>query len=285
MAGVTQPGRFNAPPPIAPTNPSMLFGDPNTYSTAARTNAGDYDKIMAQYDDLIKGITSNPDKPLNYSPIAPQMMQYQPSSDVSGSLSNLSNLSASGGYSGGDIANIRARSISPIRSIYANAQRNLDRNKVLTGGYSPNYTAASTKMARDMSEQIGQRVTDVEGGIAHNVAQNKLSIAPSYASFASEADRTRMNVEQANAEAVNRVNEVNSRNRLDYDINNRQTDSTNRAQILSAVAGKQNLYGTTPALTSTFGNQVTQAAQLGQGQQQINNQKRDMWGRVIPVLG
>jgi hypothetical protein len=35
------------------------------------------------------------------------------------------------------------------------------------------------------------------------------------------------------------------------------------------------LYGTTPALTNTFGNQVVQAGQLGQGQQQLNQQNQN----------
>ncbi len=43
----------------------------------------------------------------------------------------------------------------------------------------------------------------------------------------------------------------------------------------------RSLYGTTPALTSTFGNQVVQAGQLGQGQQNLNDQKqRDLYGFV-----
>ena len=59
-----------------------------------------------------------------------------------------------GGYSPGNIADMRARAISPSRAIYANMQRNIDRQRALQGGYSPNYTAASAKLAREGSQEI-----------------------------------------------------------------------------------------------------------------------------------
>ena len=48
---------------------------------------------------------------------------------------------------------------------------------------------------------------------------------------------------------------------------------TNNSTRLGAAQGATSLYGTTPALTNTFGNQVTQAGQLGLGQQDLNNRK------------
>ena len=53
----------------------------------------------------------------------------------------------------------------------------------------------------------------------------------------------------------------------------------NKGNILAGLEGSRNLYGTTPALTNTFGNQVSNATQLGQGQQGIDEQKqRDIFG-------
>src|SRR5215471_5118170 len=60
------------------------------------------------------------------------------------------NFAATGGYSPSDLSAIRARSVSPIRAIYANANREVDRGKSLSG-YSPNFNASKAKMAREQS--------------------------------------------------------------------------------------------------------------------------------------
>lgn len=250
--------------PIAPKSADTAYGSPGAFSAAVTTNANDYDKIMGAYDSLLK---SNKDSPAKFTPLAPSLTNYTQGNDVTNSLGTLSNLATTGGYSGNDIANIRARSISPIRSIYANAQQNLNRQKSLQGGYSPNYTAASAKMARELSEQIGQRSTDVEAGIAQNVAQNKLSIAPSFASAARAADEARMGIEKSNADTINRINELNATLAL-------QTGQMNQSNMFNTIEGMKGLYGTSPALVNTFGNQVASATGLNQNQQQINNQTK-----------
>lgn len=261
MAGIPDPVKRT---PIGPTNPSVLFGSPQSFSTAATQQAGDYDKIMQNYEMLLKNAT-DPAKKVDFTPITPQLQNYSPSANVTGSLSNLSNLASTGGYNQGDIASIRARSLSPIRSIYANAQANLDRNRSLSGGYSPNYAAASGRMTRDLSEQIGQRTTDVEAGIAERVAQNKLGIAPTWSAAAQSENAARTAVDAQNIATQNQVAMFNAQMPLQY-------QQANRGNALNIVEGQRGLYGTTPALTNTFGSQVAQAAQLGQNQQQINNQ-------------
>lgn len=261
--------------PIGPSTPNMPYGSPSNFQAAASTQASDYDKIMAGYDNLIKssGLMAGRNQ-ATYTPTSPALTQYSPSANTTSAMSNLSSLSASGGYSPENIANIRARGVSPIRSIYANAQRNLDRNKALSGGYSPNYAAASGKMAREMSEQIGGANTNIEAGIAENQAKNRLAIAPSFASFAGDQDRMRMASETGNAEAINRTNEQNQNLALQYTGMNNQLQQNQQGNILAAIEAKRGLYGTTPALTGLFGNQVAQAANLGQNQQEINNQKK-----------
>lgn len=248
-----------ATPPISPSDgvQSTAFGSPGAFSASVATQSGDYDKIMAGYDSLLESGAKNPAK---WSPLTPQLQNTAQSQDVTNSISNLSGLAASGGYSGADEQNIRARSISPIRSIYSSAQRGLDRSKALQGGYSPNFAAASAKMAREMSEQIGQRVTDVEGTIAQNRAQNKLSIAPSYASASGNADSARMAIEKTNTDTINRINELNAKMALD-------TGQLNQENMFKALEGKRGLYGTSPALINTFGNQVVQAGQLAKDNQ------------------
>ena len=81
--------------------------------------------------------------------------------------------SDTGGYSRNDLANIRSRAISPIRSVYANANREVDRQRALQGGYSPNYTAAKAKMAREASSATADATTNAEAAIAEMVNQGK----------------------------------------------------------------------------------------------------------------
>jgi hypothetical protein len=83
--------------------------------------------------------------------------------------------SQTGGYSPEDLANIRARAISPTRAVYANAQANIDRQRGLQGGYSPNYTAATAKMSRDLSQNISDTNTNANAAIAEMVQRGKLS--------------------------------------------------------------------------------------------------------------
>lgn len=251
---------------IAPTNPSIMFGSPASFSTAATQQAGDYDTIMNNYRDLLKK-QQDPLNPTNtFKPITPTLAPYTASPDVTAGMKNLADLTTTGGYSSAGISDLRARGISPIRSIYANAQENLNRQKALQGGYSPNYTAASAKMARQESDQIGKATTDVNAGIAQDVASNRLSIAPSYSNAAQSENAARTAVEQHNADETNRINELNAQMVF-------QHNEAQRNGMFGTIEGMRSLYGTTPALTNLFGTQVGQAAQLGQGQQQINNQK------------
>lgn len=149
-------GGNNGPPAPQQLNPGGIKGAYGLYNTAVEQQAKDYGDIMSQY----KGFNSS------------QPMQ------------NFGELASTGGYSEADKANLRERGISPIRSIYAGANRDVDRQKAIQGGYSPNYGAVKAKMARDLSSQIGDQVTNVNAGIAQNVAQNRVSLAPSYASAA-----------------------------------------------------------------------------------------------------
>lgn len=353
MAGMTVPGYQPPNSTYGPLGqqpqkkPTSLFGNPATFTAAANTQAGDYDRIMQSYADLLnKNSTSpyvapkvNPTQvnsaatvaaPPNITPqlmnapsnITPQTASYTQSGDVTGSLANLSDLATTGGYSDTDIANIRARGISPIRSIYANAQRNIERQRSLQGGYSPNFSALQAKMARDEASQIGDVTTNVNAGIAQNVASNKLAATPAYASASAAANAAKTAADQRNADIINQINQYNSQqglqvgqfntgvinatnegnagrmmttNMTNADIINQineanaaramsanganagydlQTQQLNKNASLAPIQGMASLYGTTPALTSLFGNQVGQAAGIAQNQQQINQQKQ-----------
>jgi len=79
-----------------------------------------------------------------------------------------------GGYSPEDRANIRSRALSPTRAVYANAQRGIERQRALQGGYSPNFTAASAKMAREQSQGLSDTAGNTEANLAQMIQEGKL---------------------------------------------------------------------------------------------------------------
>jgi hypothetical protein len=245
------------PSPSGGVGPSFNVGDPGLFSGAVNTQSADYDRIMQGYKDMLgsRGIT-------------PNLAKYSTSPEVQGSLSRLANLADTGGYSAQGLQDIRERSISPIRSIYANAQQNLERKKSLQGGYSPSFNATTAKMSRDLADQIGSITTNVNAGIAQNVAQNKLAIAPSFASAAANENNARMQAETHNADVMNAIEQFNM------------------GLKQSSLEGMRGLYSATPGLANLFGSQALQSRNLDQNQQQINMQgQQGLMRLLMSILG
>jgi hypothetical protein len=214
------------------------------YEDALERTPSDYNDIQGAYKTLLDQIRSNPSQRLTANPL-----QYAQSGDETSALSSLQGLASNGGYSAQDIQDLRARGISPIRAVYANAERELARSRGLQGGYSPNFAAVSAKMARDQSQQIATQTSNVNAGIAEDVAKNKLAAAPAFASAAGSEESKKQNIDaqnEANRESTDRAN---------VDI---QQNDQNRQ--LSTIDAMRSLYGTTPALASTFGSQALGAA-------------------------
>lgn len=279
-AGITVGGNPYTQNNVGPSDPTTIFGNPQTFTAAARTQASDYDRIMQAYTNLGNFYKNNPvtATPVTYTPISPTTTPYSESGDVAGSISTLGGLASTGGYSGQDIADIRARDISPIRSIYANAQQNVDRARALQGGYSPSYNATQAEMARDEANQISDTTTAVNAGIAQNVAQNKIAAASPYASAASAEASRATAANEANTNIINQINEANAAARTQTQEFNTQAmlsaDLANRQGLTGALQGATSLYGTTPALSSLFGNQVMQATGAQQNQQQLTQRQQ-----------
>jgi hypothetical protein len=78
-----------------------------------------------------------------------------------------------GGYSPMDISNMRARGVSPMRAVYANANREVDRSRSLQGGYSPGYGTLKARMAREMSSGLSDASTNVEANLAQMKNEGK----------------------------------------------------------------------------------------------------------------
>lgn len=210
-----------------PNNPQPSIFD--AYGAAVNAQGSDYDRLMGGYKE--QG---------NQAPIAP--IGYSGSPDVTNALGMFKNFSETGGYSDADVNALRERSISPIRSIYSNAKMNLDRNKTISGGYSPGYAGAIAKMAREQSNIISNKTNDANAGIAQMVQAGKLAGMGGYSNLASSEAGRGLDVSKFNAN-------------LEGDNRNRSLD------ILKSQSG---LYGTSPGMVGTLGNQALNTANLNQ---------------------
>lgn len=275
------------------------------YDAAAQTQAGDYDNIMAGYDSLqskASNASNGPDK-LNYVPVNSVKTSYVPgagysrSNDLNNLVGNLQEYSSTGGYSGDDISSIRERALSPIRATYANAQRNLNRQKTLQGGYMPNAGAIYSKMAREQGELASSASTNVNAEVAKMIAAGKLAGYQSLSPILSNENTMQNNINSNNANALRetemfntadeqRVRDLNANMRMRVEEMNADDDRLNNNLELSALSGKANLYGTTPALTNTFGNQVLENNQQNmQAVQTANAIKNQRAGIGLNIIG
>lgn len=249
----------------------------NGYAAAVPTQAGNYDEIMQGYrDQLGRGNTSASRTDSRYDDALnrfgqPTDISYQEDPRVSGAFTNLQELAATGGLNEQGQADLRARGVSPIRAVYGNMQRGMDRQRALSGGYSPNYNAAATRMARESSESIAGATQNVNADIARMVQDGRLRAAPELATLANNTNQLRNNMSVENAR--NRTAHMGNYT----DLLNGASSSTNQRNSNNneALRGMTSLYGTTPALVETFGNQVAnRSAQNQNGVQQRQNYRQ-----------
>lgn len=244
---------INKPNPLGTPNTGSIS---NTYSTQQQNPIQmkaqqDYDRMMQMYQGLLNRTPGSTVRE-RLKPVEPATYNYTEDPRLTESITGLEDLAENGGYSSEDIANLRARGISPIRAVYANAQRELERSKNLSGGYSPNMGAVSAKMAREMSDLISGRTSDVNAGIAEKVAQGKLQAAPQLADLLRNINTERNSVGQKNIDAKNRAGEVNASNKLkeqELDLAGNQNETN---QILQSLEGMTKLFGTNNQLTESF---------------------------------
>lgn len=91
------------------------------------------------------------------------------------SFAGFQDFSKTGGFSPQDLANIRARAVSPVRAVYQNAQQNVNRQRALQGGYSPGFGVLQDRMARGQSQGISDQSIAAESEIGQMVQQGKLA--------------------------------------------------------------------------------------------------------------
>lgn len=252
MAGIIQSGWR---PPTTPTKPDPKNMD--TYPASILQAGQDYDALMARYKDILdKGPGSEYGALTSmYKNNMTGQAPYQRSPDMAAAGANLNELSQTGGYTPQGISDLRSRGISPIRSVYANAMQNVNRQKSLQGGYAPNAIASLAHLTRGLSNDVSQGTQNVNANIAQNVAGNRMGIAGTYGNFAS--GETGMMNEAA------RFNAGSANNNLGALVSLYGMQQNKEA---GALEGMRSLYGTTPANPALYGQQALNTAQLEEQQ-------------------
>jgi len=225
----------------------------------------DYTDIMKRFRDIYDSSTNPANSNYKFNPYEAAQATYSRSPDTTAALASLNELSRTGGLSDADQQNLRARGVSPIRAQYATAQRDMDRQRRLNGGYSPNFGAVTSKMTRDQSSLIADQMDKVNANIAEMVQSGKLSAAPNYASAAQAESELKNKFELENAGAKNEANRFNASGMFE----SRKNQFNDR---LSAAQGMTSLYGTTPARSNLYSGDALNNAQF---QNQVNQQKKN----------
>jgi len=230
------------------------------YRSSLDTANQDYRSIMDQYRNFQ---ATTPDR-VNFDPL-----KYNRTAELGSAMSGYQNFADTGGYSQDDITNMRARGISPIRAVYANALNEMNRQKNLSGGYSPNFNAAAAKMARSSSGQIADSVQDVNARLAEAINQGKLAGLGGLGNLSVADSQMANQMAMANADNQLRAGQINA--------------TSVDPMRLAAIQGQQSLYGTTPGMAGMFADQVNasnaarlnaQGSQLGIGNMALGGQQQ-----------
>jgi hypothetical protein len=254
---------------LAPVSQTM-YGH---YNDAVGQNKQDYGNIMGGYQDLFRNTNITAPRPgeLNesYGYLREAMPGYR-------------EFAATGGYSDKDQQELRARGIAPIRSAYGNTMMEMDRARSLGGaGGAPNYIAAASRAQRELPGQMADAMTNVNAGLAESIREGKKFGLSGISSTGSTMGGL------ASDEAGRQL----------------QAQGMTLQGKLGALGGMNSLYGTTPGLSSMFGNQALnaygqRAGLEGQRQnyglglletqmraQQQEQQKTPWWKTALGVAG
>ena len=252
------------------------------YGRATEANYGDYTDIMNNYRDIASGGAGS------YADVAGGggggggggMSAYTVSpgragySDPFRSYGGFSEFANTGGFSEGDIANMRARGVSPVRAAYANAEREVGRQRSLQGGYSPNAIAAQVKMAREGGQAAADAIQNVEAGIAQQRQQGRLAGLTGMSGIegqrlGADVDLSKFNVgmdfegQKYNADAQARAAAANASAGESAAYRALQARGADMDDRFRALGGMTSLLGTTPGMSNMFGSQVLQGVGLG----------------------
>lgn len=196
---------------------------------------------------------------------------------LSSAIGGFGDFAKTGGFSPQDIQDIRARAVSPIRSIYDHAKNEVNRGKALQG-FSPNYNSALSRMAREQSYATGDALTNANAAIAQMVQQGKLAGLGGLVSAGGTGQGLQNSLTGMNANALTSIANMGLNARL------------------NALGGMSGMYGATPGLANMYGNQLLNSSgqlltgqglqnQLGLGLIGGQNQKAGIPGNFQQAIG
>lgn len=239
------------------------------YGPAAEQSKADYGNIMGAYQQFREGLGS----PTQFSfknVSAPRPKELgEGYGYLREAMPGYRDFAQTGGYSGQDIQELRARGVSPIRAAYGNTMMELDRARSLGGGGgAPNYIAALSRAQRELPEQLASATTDVNARLADSIRQGKMFGLQGISGTgrdmgglaSSEAGR------QLQASLANQSADLQAQQLSEGALQNL------RQSQLASMGGQASLYGTTPAQASMFGNQALSAFDQQRAMEQMRNQ-------------
>lgn len=275
-------------------------GMQNNYNAAGAQNFGDYNNIMSGYQNVLNnpggtggsggggGVGDYGDIYGRYSQLAGgNQFAFDPMfrGAIGKAIGGYGDFADTGGFTPQGIQDIRARAIAPTRAIYSNAQDDLNRNRSLQG-YSPNYNAASARMAREQSQIIGDQNTNANAGIAQMIQQGRLAGLGGLVNAGGTGQGLQNDINSLNGQMqlaglsgmLNTTGASSASSQAASDADNRMR--------LAALSGMQSLYGTTPGMSELFGNQVLNSGnQLIAGQGLQNQSSLGQMGMQAGILG
>lgn len=240
----------------------------NNYSSAAKTNMADYGNIMSGYEDFSKNLGGptkfgfervSAERPAELTKAYGYLDEAMP---------GYRDFASTGGYSPTDIQELRARGISPIRSAYSNTMMEMDRARALGGaGGSPNYIAAASKAQRELPGQMADAMTGVNAGLAESIRAGKIQglagisgIGATMGGMAGQESGRMLQAGMANQNADLQAQQLSE-----------QSLQNLRQHTLAGLQGRTSLYGTSPGMASTFGNQALSAYSTRAGMENSRN--------------
>lgn len=252
-------------PPQVPNEPPDESGLMDDLLSQIR---GNQSSLRSGHSDLLAQLQGNLNRPEEvYTDYTPEDQVYSSSPENKRAMLMLEELAKNGGYSEADQNNIRARGVAPIRSVYAQAQEGLNRNAALQGGYSPNKTAASAKMTRELADRVAGQTTNINADLAEKIATGKMNMAPQFAQFAGRENELINAILGKNIGARNEASQFNKGMQSKVFAGNRD----NRNDIMGQI---QALFGTNANMTNDFTNQIMSHAEMGQRNRQNRFQNR-----------
>jgi hypothetical protein len=245
--------------------------DINNAATRARaTNEADYGAISQGYQDFNANL-GGPTK-FGYQSVSAQRPAElnKAYGYLDEAMPGYRDFASTGGYSGQDIQELRARGVSPIRTAYGNTMRELDRSRALGGnGGSPNYIAAASRAQRDLPGQMADATTGVNAKLAEDIRTGRQFGLTGISG-------TGATMGGLSSQEANRMLQADVSNQA-ADIQTQGMGEASRWSLanaqLNGLGGRTSLYGTTPAMSATFGNQALNAYGQRLGAEATRNQQ------------